>query len=735
MDLSTLNEVQKKAVSDTEGAVLVFAVAGSGKTKILTYRIANIIEKGLAAPDRILALTFTNKAANEMKERIKNLIGYSGGIWISTFHSLCTNILRSNIEKIPGYTRNFTIYDESDTNQIYKKIFAELDIDDENIKKSVKYHISNAKNLYKSPEEYNNLILGESFADLIYDTYIKYNSALKSANALDFDDLLFMTCELFKKFPEIKEYYQNKYKYIHVDEYQDTNKIQYLLIRILADKHKNIFVVGDDDQGIYSWRGADIRNILDFEKDFGDAKVYFLEQNYRSSKKIIEAANTIIQKNTSRKKKASWTDNGEGAPIEKYSGYNEREECEYVVSSINNLISHYNYKYSDFAILMRINALSRRFEERLRSYGLPYKVYGGMSFYKRKEIKDIIAYLNFLINKNDEVSLLRIINVPKRSIGEASINSMRNYCIQNNISFTDFILNIENYPKILGSAAEKKVRDFSNLINNLSNNISEYKISDFINYCIKETGILSMYDRQNEEDAARLMNIDEFINSAKEYEELNNSNDLSEFLQSIALVNDMDENEESNDNIIISTVHSVKGLEFKVVYIVGVEENIFPLGRAKNSPEEEEEERRLMYVAITRARERLYFTRSENRYLYGKNQMSMESTFWRDLFKKDRPAINKLADESYYVDSYENATKSFDYAKNYFNSPVKKNDNNLNYNIYKTGTIVKHKTFGKGVIAAISGDNDKMVLTIAFEKPIGIKMLSAKIAPLEIIKN
>ena len=738
MDFSHLNEMQIQAVKDTEGAVLVFAVAGSGKTRILTNRIAYILEKKLATPDQILALTFTNKAAKEMKERIRNLVNFSGNIWISTFHSLCANILRSFIDRIDGYTKNFTIYDESDSNQIYKKVFSELGIENECIKKTIKYHISIAKNLYKSPSEYNKILLGDNLAEETYKTYNLYNKYLKEANALDFDDLMYMTCELFKKFPEVREHFQNQYKYILVDEYQDTNRIQYLLIRILAQKNKNIFVVGDDDQGIYSWRGADIRNILDFEKDFGNAKIYYLEQNYRSTKKIIDAANVIIQKNTSRKLKTSWTDNCEGAPIEKYSALDERDECNYVVSCINNLINNYNYKYSDFAILMRINALSRRFEEALRSYAIPYKIYGGMSFYQRKEIKDIIAYLNIMINPYDEVSILRIINVPKRNIGDKTINTIKDFCLSNSITISEYIFNIDAYSDVLNSTAENKIRDFSLLIKKLKSNQKNYNLGDFIKYCIKETGIASMYDKNNEEDAVRLMNIDEFINSSIEYSKLNFTNNLSEFLQSIALINDMEEKDKLSDNedsVILSTVHSVKGLEFKVVFIIGVEENIFPLGRAKNSKEEEEEERRLMYVAITRAKERLYITRAQNRYLYGRNQISLESVYWKDMFKKSSDKIKLNSYNGY--ENLENTQKSFDYAKNYLNSIKSKNDipDEKDYTQYKSGTIVKHKSFGKGVIMAVSGSDDKTILTVAFEKPVGIKTLSAKIAPLEIIKH
>lgn len=711
-----LNDEQLLPVYDTEGAVLVLAGAGSGKTRVLTHRIAYLLDEKGVDGYNILAITFTNKAAREMLERVYKITGRSD-IWISTFHSFCAKILRYEIEKM-GYSSNFSIFTASDSNRLITRIVKELNIDEKEAK-NIKSHISNVKNIGADIDEYCNA-LGSKNSDIIKQVYLVYEKQLKENNALDFDDLLLKTVQLFKDFPEVRAKYQERFKYIHVDEFQDTNKIQMLLVRMLAYKHGNLFVVGDDDQSIYGWRGAEVGNILNFKGTYPNCKIYKLQQNYRSTQNILDCANKVIAKNKQRMGKELWTNGDAGVKVVYKSCYNDKEEVDYVLGEIRKLCDYNGYSLNDFAILVRLNSLTRNFEEKMNMYGIKYKLIGGFKFYDRKEIMDTIAYLRMTANPLDSESIARIINFPKRGIGETAIQRLRDYCSQSDKPMITALLEIDENP-VLNKGMRDKFSKFTNLIVDLMRAKLEMKFEDFAKYLVEKVDFYQAYDIDNPEDKNKLENIDEFMTIIHEYCEQNEGATLESFMQSISLVSDGDDSEEG-EFVTVATVHGVKGLEYKIVFIVGLEENIFPSGRALGNPFEMEEERRCMYVAITRAQERLYLTSAGNRYRFGKVEYNLVSRFVEEagLIEKDPAQFTPLK-----ISEYANLTKE---------RPITKSNNirpnvNKDISVFNVGSAVVHSRYGEGVIIALDGST----ATILFAK-LGNKNFNLELAPIELKK-
>ena len=709
--IKNLNEEQILPVLQTEGAVLVTAGAGSGKTRLLTHRIAYLIEEKKVRPYNILAITFTNKAANEMKERITKMIGEGNGVWISTFHALCVKILRRDIDKL-GFTKNFSIYTEDEKARIFKEIFSEIGIDEDADKKTITYHIGRAKNNNLTPEEYEDEVRAMPLEDEIITSYRMYQAKLKNSNALDFDDLLMKTAVLLKNFPDVLEYYQQMFAYIHVDEFQDTNKVQYDIVRMLAKKWGNIMVVGDEDQCIYGWRGANIENIVNFQKDFKDVKIFKLQQNFRSTKKIISMANKVIANNESRLKKTLWTENVDGNEVAYFMARNDKEEADYVCRKVVDLVRNKGYSSCEIAILMRLNALSRNFENVLNNAGIPYKVLGGFKFYERAEIKNVVAYLRLISNPFDEESLLRVINFPKRGIGDTTISKLRK--IAPNSTLLNTILNIEDYSEITG-ATKTKILSFANLYKSLQEK-TDLPVAEFVRFMIGEVNFRQAYDPTNEEDLTRMLNVEQFAESVSEYQKDNPEATLDEYLQSVMLLTDLDSTDMEDNSVLLSTVHAVKGLEFKVVFIVGVEEGIFPIIRAGDT--DIEEERRLMYVAITRAKEELYISSSRVRMLWGREQYEKQSRFVEEAgitTFKPKPS-----------QTYSNTATS----SNPFNSFQKQQKD---FSQFTKGTKVFHSTYGVGEITDDSMLKSKMI-TVTFST-LGAKTLSLEYAPLQIMRK
>jgi DNA helicase-2/ATP-dependent DNA helicase PcrA len=624
--LDKLNEEQIKPVKETEGAVLVLAGAGSGKTRVLTSRIAYILREGLAMPSQILAITFTNKAAGEMKERISAFCEVNRSMWICTIHSMCVRILRQ-FPTQAGIKDNFSIYSETERSNVIKKAYKELDYDDEKLLKSAKFHIGNAKMLGLDPDQYGRENAGEPQMDDIVLIYEKYNQHLRENNALDFDDLLLYTLRVLRGNEEVRDYLSEKFKYILVDEFQDTNTVQYNIIRLLAYKHGNLFAVGDDDQSIYGWRGAQIENILKFDKDYPSAKVFKLERNYRSTGNILHLANTIIAGNGTRHKKTLWTSEAEGDKPVYFQADEESGEALFAARTITTAIAN-GATYADFAVLMRINALTRSYEQEFTKYGIPYKVFGGFKFYERKEIKDALAYLRILSNPFDNEALERIINVPKRGIGTRTIELMNEYATTNGLSLYDACLDIDDLP--VTSGAKSKIEDFTSLVKNLLISAQTDGVNVLVRNMINMANLRSAYDDGTDEGDSKLANLDEFISSVDDFCRLNPESTLDEYLNTITLYSDTDEMDDSN-YVTLATIHAVKGLEFKQVFICGLEDGIFPSSRAEGDTKSMEEERRLMYVAITRAEKELYLTRSKSRYLYGHREITRTSRFIREL--------------------------------------------------------------------------------------------------------
>lgn len=713
MDLTTLNSQQLEAVLTTEGPLLILAGAGSGKTNVLVHRIAYLIEECNVSPYHILAITFTNKAANEMRDRIIDMIGERGSrIWARTFHSACLQILRFEVEHT-DLKENFGIYDTSDQLSIVKRILKQRNIDADVLKpSSVLNGISKIKNkFFDLNEELKRVAEQGALPEIVIDVIEEYQATLKDNNAIDFDDILCLVVKLFKTHPDILEQYQDRFQYIMVDEYQDTNKIQYELIHLLAAKYENICVVGDDDQSIYEWRGADVQNILSFEKDHENAKIIKLEENYRSTKKILHLANAVIANNETRKEKALWTQNEEGEPIVYYEADDDRDEGHFIVRQIKDIMNKSNYSYGDFAVLIRTSSQFRSLEEVFLKNGVPYRIYGGIKFFQRKEIKDILAYLSVLANPNDSVNMKRIINIPKRGIGEQTWNKILDFKMEHQpLSLVDVL----TAPELKTSAKVKNaLKSFSEFIENGRVVASEQEMEPLLNYVIKESGYVNyLYDSDPVAADLTMDNIEEFLSIAKEFDlrEMDyEDRNLSGFLEEIALYTDLDQSAEGLDSVSLMTMHSSKGLEFPVVFVAGFEENLFPHIRAK---EEKglEEERRLCYVAFTRAEDMLFITRAEKRMIHGRFMYNQPSEFVDEL------------DERYYT----NVSKKR-YFKNEVTATRKKPA--VAPAAFNVGDKVKHSSWGDGVVVAVDSDDDTKI-TVAFPSE-GLKTISTQYAPIE----
>ncbi len=766
--LQKLNEEQIKPVMDTEGAVLVLAGAGSGKTRVLTSRIAYLVEEKGVYPSSILAITFTNKAANEMRERLSKMVDGAQSMWICTIHSMCVRILRMFADRL-GYTQNFSIYSETERAAVIKRAFAEMGIDDEKMLKNVKYHIANAKMQGKDPEEYeqeNRELKGISEITSVYRAYCEH---LKRNNAMDFDDLLTQTLRLLETDKEALEYVSGRFKYIHVDEFQDTNRVQYEIVRLLSYVHGNLFAVGDDDQSIYGWRGAKIENIFNFEKDFRGAKVYKLERNYRSTKNILKLANAVIRNNGRRKDKVLWTNNADGASAQYYQAETENDEALYVARTISDLMTKEGYRYSDFAVLMRINALSRAYEQEFAKYNIPFKVFGGFKFFERKEIKDLLAYLRVINNPFDSEAVVRIVNVPKRGIGAKTIETLEQYANETELSVYDAVLEVDELP--LNAGSKQKVRSFGALLKELVIKGATMGADELIREVINDCGIMAMYADDTDESINKKANIDEFVNSIDEFCKMNKGATLSDYLNQVTLSSDTDEMDET-EYVTVATIHSVKGLEFKAVFAVGMEENIFPVSRAAYDDGELEEERRLMYVAITRAEKRLFFTRSRSRYLYGERSMTLPSRFMRELepvlgkevcspydeyTRRDLGSFGRSSyagygarrsfsrrtdadeDEFGYQSDLpaQSGTASFRASAGYERTKsvgtYAGNPSQKDYAAFRTGVKIHHPKFGDGLIISTRGEGAAKIANVSFPG-LGIKSLSVQIAPITIIQ-
>lgn len=741
MDLkSLLNKEQYEGATTVEGQVLILAGAGSGKTRVLTYRMAHMIEDLGILPYKILAITFTNKAAKEMKDRVKALIGERAeDMWISTFHSTCVRILRREIEKL-GYKKSFTIYDTSDQKTLIKECMQALNINDKDItQQEIMGKIGKAKDNMQSPSSFMRENESNFREKKIAEVYQMYQKRLKENNALDFDDLIFKTVELFKADRETLEFYQRKFQYIMVDEYQDTNKVQYELIRLLAESHKNICVVGDDDQCIYQWRGADIRNILDFEKDYPNAKVIKLEQNYRSKGNILDAANVVIVNNANRKSKVLRTEQEAGNKIKVYRAYSDADEGNFVANQINKIKKEENKSFKDFAILYRTNAQSRIFEESLRRNDIPYKILGGTRFYDRKEIKDMLSYLKVLVNPTDSISLRRIINVPKRGIGDATVNKVVDFADDYEIPLWDALSTVRNIPTLTARNCGG-IEVFMEMMERFVDMSEVLPVSVLIETILKETGYISELEKSKEiEDKSRIENLKELVSDAVDFERSNEDKSLSAYLEKVSLVQDTDKLEEEDDTIVLMTVHSAKGLEFPVVFMVGMENGIFPGVASFDSESEMEESRRLCYVGITRAKEQLFMTSAEVRRQFGRTVAYPQSDFIAEIKSdlKEYVSVSGGAQET--------RAKMFP-SNNRYNNPhslrgssmtmskpqTPKQTSNVSGNDVTVGRKVKHSKFGVGTVVSITDTGSDKKLTIAFDNQ-GIKILMLSLANLELM--
>ncbi|MEK0291117.1 DNA helicase PcrA [Caldifermentibacillus hisashii] len=721
--LAGLNKEQQQAVKTTEGPLLIMAGAGSGKTRVLTHRIAYILlEKGVN-PYNILAITFTNKAAREMKERINGILGGAADeIWISTFHSMCVRILRRDIDRI-GINRNFTILDTTDQLSVIKGILKDKNIDSKKFDpRGILSAISSAKNELIDAKQYGKYT-GNYFENIVSDVFEEYEKRLLKNHSLDFDDLIMKTIQLFKRVPEVLEYYQRKFQYIHVDEYQDTNKAQYQLVHLLAAKFQNLCVVGDSDQSIYGWRGADIANILSFEKDYPNAKVILLEQNYRSTKNILQVANHVISNNVKRKPKNLWTDNEKGEKIQYYRADTEQGEALFVTGKIKELVETKQRKFSDFAILYRTNAQSRAMEEMLVKANIPYTIVGGTKFYDRKEIKDLLAYLRLVANLDDDISFVRIINVPKRGIGATSLDRIAQYALQNEMSMFRALEEVERIG--LSAKAMKACREFYQMLSGL-NQMQEYlSVMELTEEIIKRTEYREMLQAEKTLEAeSRLENIDEFLSVTKNFEESSEDQTLIAFLTDLALVADIDQldkEENVKDAVVLMTLHSAKGLEFPVVFLIGLEEGVFPHSRSLMEENDMEEERRLMYVGITRAEEELYITNAQIRTLYGHTNINPASRF-----------IEEIPDE--FIDRLNGQKQNVPVRDHHQVRPVFRPAQSTTGGEdirWRAGDKAIHKKWGVGTVVSVKGEGDHMELDIAFPIPVGIKRLLAKFAPIE----
>jgi len=765
--LNGLNDRQKEAVEYLDGPLLILAGAGSGKTRVLTYKIAYLLEKKIVKPWEILAITFTNKAAKEMKERVEGLVGAEAqDMWLGTFHSVCVRILKREIELL-GYSRDFNIFDEIDKDKVIKEVMKKLNIDDKIYPTGlIKSEISKAKEVMKDDKQYAKDAMGDFRKEEIAKVYTMYQQTLRTNNSIDFDDIIMLTVQLFLEHPDRLEYYQEKYKYVLVDEYQDTNKTQFLLISLLTAGTGNICVVGDESQSIYGFRGADITNILNFEKEFPSAKIIKLEENYRSTKNILNAANEVIKNNSSKIDKVLWTQNKEGEKINYKTLNNEYEEVEYVVETIDDLCRKENKKYSDFAVLFRTNAQARVLEEVFMRTGTPYKLIGGIKFYARKEIKDIISYLKLINNKNDNIALKRIINEPKRGIGDTALDKLDNMAQEKGMSIFELIQDNMN---LAGLRSAGNIILFRDMMNDLMSNKETFKVSDLIKRVLKVSGYEDMLNAEGtKETEIRFENLMEFIGVAIEFENENAENTLEDFLDSIALVSDVDNLDESTEAVTLMTMHSAKGLEFDDVFLVGMEEGLFPSKRSIEEDASTEEERRLCYVAITRAKDQLFLTNTKKRTLYGSTSFSLPSRFIDEIpdnlltedsiENKESRGIKRqssfLDDEYKRVETY---LSNRDRVQSTVSTFKQQNKPKIGVSVesflknlggataapqkqiepgemkYKVGMEVKHKKFGVGTIQNIEPEGDDFKLEIMFENS-GFKRLMANFTPLEIIE-
>lgn len=729
--LDSLNKQQKEAVNQLYGPVLIMAGAGSGKTKALTCRIAHMLESGIQ-PEEILAITFTNKAAQEMKERVQKLVGPDANkIWIYTFHSFGARFLRREIEKSGIYTSKFTIYDSDDSKQLIKNIIKELNLDEKMFQPNlIQSKISSAKNSLIGPNKFKYENSGNFHNEKVSDVYVLYDKYMKQNNALDFDDLLKVTTELLYE-KEIRNRWQNKFHYILIDEYQDTNHAQYLMAKYIAGESCNICAVGDVDQSIYSWRGADVKNIIDFKKDYPQAKIIKLEQNYRSTKTILNAANSVIKNNIDRPSKNLWTENVSGELIQRYKAPDEHAEANFIINTIKKEHEKNNCNYGNFAILYRMNAQSRVLEESLVKKGIGYTMIGGTRFYDRAEIRDILAYLKVISNYKDDISLLRIINVPKRGIGSVTVQKLSDFAKEKNISIFESLMMLEE--SSLSDATKKKLQNFSALIFKFVNESIQNDVFELMEMIIKDTGYISaLHETNDPKNQSREENIGELLSVAKDFITEKSDGTLFEFLEKVALVNDVDNYESVNDKVTLMTVHSAKGLEFPFVFLAGMDEGIFPGVRSFMNENSLEEERRLCYVAITRAKEKLYITSSNIRTMYGQLKPFTESRFLKEI-PADLIEEVKL-DKTYYSNNMSMMVNNRIRSKyalsesSIINKP-KRRKALVNYN-WKVGDIAKHRLWGNGKVVEVIGSGKDMMLKLSFEGN-KIRQVMVAFAPIE----
>lgn len=754
--LTGMNDRQAEAVQTTEGPLLIMAGAGSGKTRVLTHRIAYLIDEKLVNPWNILAITFTNKAAREMKERAYTLNPATEDCLIATFHSMCVRILRREADHI-GYNRNFTIVDPGEQRTLMKRILKTLNLDPKKWnERAILGTISNAKNDLIDEVAYASLA-GDMYTEIVAKCYEMYQKELRQSEAMDFDDLIMLTLRLFDKNPDVLTYYQQRYQYIHVDEYQDTNHAQYQLVKLLASRFKNICVVGDADQSIYGWRGADMQNILDFEKDYPEAKVVLLEENYRSTKTILQAANDVIKNNRNRRPKNLWTQNADGENIVYYRANDEQDEALFVAKTIDELSSTSDYVYRDFAVLYRTNAQSRNIEEALLKANIPYTMVGGTKFYSRKEIRDVISYLNLIANTSDNISFERVVNEPKRGVGPGTVEKIRNFAAGQEMSLLDASSQIMLSP--VKRKAAQAVFDFANLILNLREQLDELTVTEVVELVLEKTGYTEQLVAQATlESQARIENIEEFLSVTKNFDE-NPENDteetgldrLSRFLNDLALIADTDDGDQESSEVTLMTLHAAKGLEFPVVFIIGMEENVFPLSRAAEDEDELEEERRLAYVGITRAEKVLFLTNANSRLLYGKTNYNRPTRFLNEINSSllDYQGLARPANTSFKA-SYVNgkavqfgqgmspaqalqerkrqaAPSSISSSQLPFGKNVAANQPTIDWAI---GDIAHHKKWGDGTVLEVSGSGSSQELKINFPE-VGLKKLLASVAPIE----
>lgn len=728
----TLNDRQCEAVKHTEGPLLITAGAGSGKTKVLTCRIAHLLELGVA-PYRILAITFTNKAAKEMKERVTNLVGaQADSIWLSTFHSFCAKLLRFEVDGFHGYTRNFTIYDSSDQLVLVKDCLKKLNLDDKQFTpRSVLGTISSAKNVLMDAKAFA-AKASDFYEQKVADVYAMYQEKLRENNAVDFDDLLFLAVRLLQENEEVREKYQSRFQYILVDEYQDTNHAQYALTKILAARWRNICVVGDADQSIYAWRGADIRNIIDFTRDYPDAASIKLEQNYRSTKTILHAANAVIDNNESRPKKTLWTENPTGNKIIHYQAQTEHDEADYIAGVIYNRHEISHEPYGDMAILFRTNAQSRVLEEKLMRYAIPYTMVGGTKFYDRKEIKDVLAYLRLLYNPEDSLSLTRIINVPKRNIGATTMEHVAAYAEAQGISLFEALSSTDEIP--VTKRAKASLENFAAMIFDLLNDIEGKDVLSLIETVIKQTGYGDMLDKEAEHDPqgeSRKENVGEFLSVAKDYMDSNPEGNLQDFLENVALVSDVDDFESSDSKVTLMTLHAAKGLEFPVVFLTGLDEGLFPHSRTLMDPAQVEEERRLAYVGITRAERQLYVTNAVTRTMYGRISAYMPSRFLAEIplqFMEDYHRKSAMPQSR--TTAVPGKQRVSILTKPVASSLPKKH---AVTDTFTKGDKVRHKIWGIGTVLDVIGEGPNIQMKIQFPTK-GVRQVVVKYAPLEKIQ-